>query len=39
MSFELNFLPPPFDFESVAILKKTASTHRYLAELKGISEM
>jgi Fic family protein len=38
MPFELNVLPPPFDFETVPILKKTASTHRYLAELKGISE-
>lgn len=31
-------LPPTFDVESKAILKKLASTHRYLAELKGVSQ-
>jgi len=30
-------LPPEIDLETKAILKKTASAHRYLAELKGIS--
>ncbi len=37
MGFKLELLPPLLDLETKAILKKTASTHRYLAELKGIS--
>ena len=38
MAFKLNILPPDVDLETKAILKKTASAHRYLAELKGMSE-
>jgi Fic family protein len=38
MTFVLSSLPPSVDLESKAILKKAASAHRYLAELKGISE-
>ena len=38
MAFKLNILPPEVDLETKAILKKTASAHRYLAELKGVSE-
>lgn len=38
MSFILSFLPPSNDLETKAILKKATSAHRYLAELKGISE-
>lgn len=30
-------LPPQYDVETKAILKKTTSAHRFLAELKGIS--
>jgi Fic family protein len=30
-------LPPDFDVESKVILRKLASTHRFLAELKGVS--
>ncbi|PKN75419.1 MAG: addiction module protein [Candidatus Cloacimonetes bacterium HGW-Cloacimonetes-2] len=37
MSTIPRFLPPEIDLETKAILKKTASAHRYLAELKGIS--
>ncbi len=37
-AFILKDLPPQFNLESVAILKKAASAHRFLAELKGISE-
>ena len=37
MTFELHHLPPNADLETMAILKKTASAHRYLAELKGVS--
>ncbi len=37
MSTIPKFLPPEIDLETKAILKKTASAHRYLAELKGIS--
>ena len=32
-----NLLPPSVDLETKAILRKTASAHRYLAELKGIA--
>lgn len=35
---QLPFLPPEFDFESKDILKKLSSAHRYLAELKGVSQ-
>ena len=38
MAFVLNQLPPATDLETKAILKKAAIAHRYLAELKGISE-
>jgi Fic family protein len=38
MSFTLNPLPPAIDLETKAVLKKTALAHRYLAELKGVSE-
>lgn len=37
MDFKLKFLPPNVDLESKKILKKLASTHRCLAELKGVS--
>jgi len=37
MGYKLLKLPPDADLETKAILKKTASAHRYLAELKGIS--
>lgn len=37
MSFVLKNLPPDIDLETKQILKKAASAHRYLAELKGIS--
>lgn len=37
MSFEPFFLPPPNLEETRAILKKLASAHRYLAELKGVA--
>ena len=37
MKSELRGLPPLEDLETRAILKKTASAHRYLAELKGVS--
>ncbi len=38
MDFILSYLPPSRSLETIAVLKKTASAHRYLAELKGISE-
>jgi len=37
MTFKIAPIPNAFDFESKAILKKAASAHRYLAELKGLS--
>jgi len=37
MSFILEKLPPAQETETKAILRKSASAHRYLAELKGIS--
>jgi len=37
MSSIPRFLPPEIDLETKPILKKAASAHRYLAELKGIS--
>ncbi|MHB9026001.1 MAG: Fic family protein [Armatimonadota bacterium] len=36
--YNVPLLPPTFDHESRDILKKLASTHRYLAELKGESK-
>lgn len=33
----LKFLPPDTDLETKKILRKSASAHRYLAELKGLS--
>ncbi len=36
--YQLNNLPPKADLESKEILKKAARAHRYLAELKGISQ-
>jgi Fic family protein len=36
MSFILKPLPPAADVETKTILKKAASAHRYLAELKGV---
>ena len=37
MDFVLKNLPPDTDLETTSVLKKTASAHRYLAELKGVS--
>jgi Fic family protein len=37
MSFILEKLPPTREIETKSILRKAASAHRYLAELKGIS--
>jgi Fic family protein len=37
MRFSLKNLPPEKDLETKQIFRKTASAHRYLAELKGIS--
>jgi len=37
MTFILKPLPPAADLETKPILKKAASAHRYLAELKGVS--
>lgn len=37
MKNKINLLPPDADIETKAILKRTASAHRYLAELKGKS--
>lgn len=34
--YDIEQFPPQADFETIAILKKLASTHRHLAELKGI---
>ncbi|MBN2641171.1 MAG: Fic family protein [Victivallales bacterium] len=38
MADMLSLLPLPIDIETPAVLKKLASAHRYLAELKGIAE-
>lgn len=38
MTFVLRPLPPAADIESKAVLRKAASAHRYLAELKGLSK-
>lgn len=37
-SFQLKPLPAYFDFDTIAILKQLAVSHRLLAELKGISQ-
>lgn len=37
-SFLLKPLPPDFNFDTIAILKQLAVSHRLLAELKGISQ-
>ncbi len=37
-NFILKELPPPKDLEIKAVLKQAADSHRYLAELKGISK-
>jgi Fic family protein len=37
ISNKLAELPPTFNLETLPILKKVAQSHRYLAELKGIS--
>lgn len=34
--YSIRQFPPQTDFETVAVLKKLASAHRYLAEFKGI---
>jgi len=36
--YEISLLPPEMDIETKAVLKKTTIAHRYLAELKGVSE-
>lgn len=38
MSDQIKLLPLDVDLESKAVLKKLASAHRYLAELKGVSK-
>ncbi|EAT58126.1 conserved hypothetical protein [Chlorobium ferrooxidans DSM 13031] len=37
MSYSIPTLPLAIELETVPVLKKVASAHRYLAELKGIS--
>ncbi len=37
MPYKIPSLPLPGDIETVSVLKKAASAHRYLAELKGLS--
>lgn len=37
MYYQLVPLPPPADLETKEILRKVASAHRYLAELKGVA--
>lgn len=37
MTFALKNLPPDIELETKQVLRKVASAHRYLAELKGIS--
>ena len=34
---EISLLPPQEDLETIAVLKKVAQAHRYLAELKGVA--
>ena len=36
--YDLPFLPPNKDIETLPILKQVAKAHRYLAELKGIAK-
>ena len=36
--YQLQFIPPDFDFETRTILKKTISANKHLAELKGVCE-
>lgn len=36
MSYQIKLLPPELDLETKPVLKKLASAHRYLAELKGV---
>ena len=36
--YQLQFIPPDFDFETRTILKRTISANKYLAELKGVCE-
>ncbi len=38
MEFKVPFLPPQHDIETKAVLKQLALSHRYLAELKGVSK-
>jgi Fic family protein len=38
MTYTLPLLPPKVDLETKVVLKKLASSHRYLAELKGVVE-
>ncbi|RZK31803.1 MAG: Fic family protein [Hymenobacter sp.] len=37
MAFLLHPLPPSVDLETKAVLRKAATAHRYLAELKGVA--
>lgn len=37
MTYKLSKLPPDIELETKQVLRKAASAHRYLAELKGIS--
>ncbi len=37
MKYIIKYLPPDFDLETKTILKRVASAHRYLSELKGKS--
>ncbi len=37
MAYKLHPLPPKTDLETKEILRKVASAHRYLAELKGVA--
>jgi Fic family protein len=38
INYRPQLLPPDFDVESKEILKRLAAAHRYLAELKGVSQ-
>lgn len=37
-SFKLDILPPKFDIETKNVLRQLSVSHRYLAELKGVSK-
>lgn len=37
MSYTIKLLPPKIDLETKTVLKKLSSSHRFLAELKGIA--